>query len=70
MEEILHQLRAVVYPIISQGFIYPRRLFGISSVNSITGILDGADAIEVPEAVHTQHVENLNPVTPTSTPSE
>ena len=35
MEEILHQLRSVVYPNYLQGFILPRWLFGISSINGI-----------------------------------
>ena len=33
MEEILHQLLGRLYPY-SQGFIHPRWLFGISSINS------------------------------------
>ena len=35
MERILHQLIMVVYPIIYEGFIYPRWLFGISSIKSM-----------------------------------
>ena len=35
MEQILHQLRLVIYPIIYRGFIHPR-LFGISSINRRT----------------------------------
>ena len=34
MEETLHQLRLVVYPIVSRVFIRPRWLFWISSINS------------------------------------
>ena len=34
MEEILHQLRLVAFHL--QGFIYPRWLFGISSITSTT----------------------------------
>ena len=41
-EEILHQLRLVVYPCLShdfQGCIHPMWLFGISSLNSINSPL-------------------------------
>ncbi len=33
-----NQLRLVVYPIIYQGFMHLRWLFGISAINSIMGI--------------------------------
>ena len=33
-----NQLRLVVYPIINRGFIHPRWLFWISSINSIPGL--------------------------------
>ena len=39
MEEILHQLRLVVYPDYLEGCIHPRWLFGISSINSMTETL-------------------------------
>ena len=38
MEEIQHQLRLVVSPIICRLFLHPRWLFGISSINSSSKI--------------------------------
>ena len=38
MEEILHQLRLVVYPIIYKVFSHPRWLCGIPSINRMVGV--------------------------------